>query len=81
MSRLGELLVRRGQLEPAALTKAVEEQRTHGGALPATPTAVDLAAASVTISGHAGEMLGYSIVGDDVNGGQRREQCDASPGG
>ncbi len=33
MSRLGELLVRRGQLEPAALTKAVEEQRAHGGAL------------------------------------------------
>ena len=40
----------------------------HGGALPATPTAVDLAAASFTISGHAGEMLGYTIVGDDVNG-------------
>src|SRR6185369_2690849 len=33
MSRLGELLVRRGQIAPAALTKAVEEQRTHGGAL------------------------------------------------
>jgi type IV pilus assembly protein PilB len=33
MSRLGELLVRRGQIAPAALTKAVEEQRAHGGAL------------------------------------------------
>ena len=40
----------------------------HGGALPATPTAVNLAGAAFTISGHAGEMLGYSIVGDDVNG-------------
>ncbi len=33
MSRLGELLVRRGQIAPSALNKAVEEQRTHGGAL------------------------------------------------
>ncbi|MBI3766936.1 MAG: type IV-A pilus assembly ATPase PilB [Deltaproteobacteria bacterium] len=33
MSRLGELLVRRGQIAPAALTRAVEEQRAHGGAL------------------------------------------------
>ena len=33
MSRLGELLVRRGQIEQSALTKAVEEQRAHGGAL------------------------------------------------
>ena len=33
MSRLGELLVRRGQIEPTALTRAVEEQRAHGGAL------------------------------------------------
>ena len=40
----------------------------HGGPLPATPTAVNLAAASFTITGHGGEMLGYSIVGDDVNG-------------
>ena len=40
----------------------------HGGTLPATPTAVNLADASFTISGHAGEMLGYTIVGDNVNG-------------
>jgi hypothetical protein len=40
----------------------------HSGALSPTPTALDLAAASFTITGHAGEMLGYSIVGNDVNG-------------
>ncbi len=33
MSRLGELLVRRGQIEQTALSKAVDEQRAHGGAL------------------------------------------------
>ena len=38
------------------------------GALPPTPTSLDPGAASFTISGHAGEMLGYAIVGDDVNG-------------
>ena len=32
-SRLGELLVRRGDLEPAQLTQAVEQQRQQGGAL------------------------------------------------
>jgi FG-GAP repeat len=40
----------------------------HGGALPASPTGVNLATASFRITGHAGEMLGYSIAGDDVNG-------------
>ena len=40
----------------------------HPGALPPTPTALDLAAASFTITGHGGEMLGYAIAGDDVNG-------------
>jgi hypothetical protein len=39
----------------------------HGGPLPASPTAVDLATASFTITGHASEMLGYAIVGNDVN--------------
>ena len=39
----------------------------HAGALPPTPTALDLGAASFTISGHAGEMLGFSITGDDIN--------------
>ena len=39
----------------------------HAGALPPTPTAIDLASASFTISGHAGEMLGFSIAGDDMN--------------
>ena len=38
------------------------------GQLSATPTALNPAAASFQISGHAGEMLGYSVVGDDVNG-------------
>jgi hypothetical protein len=38
------------------------------GALPGTPTSLDPAAASFEISGHAGEMLGYSVAGDDVNG-------------
>ena len=32
----------------------------HAGALPATPTALNLGDASFTISGHAGEMLGYT---------------------
>ena len=38
------------------------------GALPPTPTALNLASASFSITGHAGEMLGYTVVGDDVNG-------------
>jgi FG-GAP repeat protein len=37
------------------------------GALPPTPSALDPAAASFQITGHAGEMLGYTIAGDDVN--------------
>jgi hypothetical protein len=40
----------------------------HPGALSPTPTGLDLAAASFTITGHGGEMLGYAIAGDDVNG-------------
>jgi len=39
----------------------------HAGALPPTPTALNLSAASFTISGHAGEMLGFSIAGLDMN--------------
>jgi len=35
MSRLGDLLVRRGQLEPGQLERALTEQRTAGGALAA----------------------------------------------
>jgi type IV pilus assembly protein PilB len=34
MSRLGELLVRRGQIAADHLSRAIDEQRTHGGALP-----------------------------------------------
>ncbi len=40
----------------------------HAGALAPTPTALNLGAASFTITGHGGEMLGYAIAGDDVNG-------------
>ena len=39
----------------------------NGTPLPSTPTALDLANASFHINGHAGEMLGYTVVGDDVN--------------
>jgi len=34
MSRLGELLVRRGQIAADHLSRAIDEQRAHGGALP-----------------------------------------------
>ena len=40
----------------------------HAGTLAPTPTALNLGAASFTITGHGGEMLGYAIAGDDVNG-------------
>ena len=40
----------------------------HAGALSPTPTALNLASASFRISGHAGEMLGYTVAGNDVNG-------------
>ena len=33
MSRLGELLVRRGEIDAAHLGRAIDEQRAHGGAL------------------------------------------------
>ena len=39
----------------------------NGTPLPSTPTALDLADASFHINGHAGEMLGYTVVGNDVN--------------
>jgi hypothetical protein len=39
----------------------------QAGALAPTPTAIDLSAASFTITGHAGEMLGFAIAGEDVN--------------
>ena len=40
----------------------------HAGTLSPAPSALDLGAASFTITGHGGEMLGFAIVGDDVNG-------------
>ncbi|MDX6730941.1 MAG: hypothetical protein QOC54_889, partial [Baekduia sp.] len=51
----------------------------HGGALPASPTAVDLADASFRILGHGGEMLGYSIVGANVNGDGRADIVIGAP--
>jgi hypothetical protein len=51
----------------------------HAGALAPTPTALDLGAASFTISGHAGEMLGFSIVGDDVNGDHLNDIAIGAP--
>ena len=39
----------------------------HAGALSGTPTAINLANASFRITGHGGEMLGYTVVGNDVN--------------
>jgi FG-GAP repeat len=40
----------------------------HAGALPPTAAPLDLATASFRIIGHAGEMLGFAVAGDDVNG-------------
>ena len=51
----------------------------RAGALPPTPTALDLAAASFTITGHAGEMLGFSIAGDDVNGDHLNDIAIGAP--
>src|SRR3954449_2947064 len=39
----------------------------HAGALSGTPTAINLANASFRITGHGSEMLGYTVVGNDVN--------------
>ena len=51
----------------------------HGGALPSSPAAVNLATASFRITGHGGEMLGYSIAGDDVNGDGRADIAIGAP--
>jgi hypothetical protein len=39
----------------------------RAGQLAPTPTSLALSQAAFTITGHAGEMLGYKVVGDDVN--------------
>jgi hypothetical protein len=39
----------------------------HAGALSPTPTAVNVASASFTITGHGGELLGFSVTGGDFN--------------
>ena len=51
----------------------------HAGALGAGPTALNLGAASFTITGHAGEMLGYSIAGGDFNGDGRSDIAIGAP--
>ncbi len=51
----------------------------HGGALPSSPAAVNLANASFRITGHGGEMLGYSIAGDDVNDDGRADIAIGAP--
>ena len=51
----------------------------HPGALSPAPTALDLAAASFTITGHGGEMLGFAIAGDDVNGDGSTTSRSARP--
>ncbi|MEY2518177.1 MAG: hypothetical protein QOJ89_5541, partial [bacterium] len=51
----------------------------NGGALPTSPTALDLAGASFHITGHAGEMLGYSVAGNDVNDDGRADIVIGAP--
>jgi FG-GAP repeat len=51
----------------------------HAGALSGTPTALNLGAASFTITGHGGEMLGYAIAGDDVNADGRADIAIGAP--
>ena len=51
----------------------------HAGALPPTPTALNVANASFRILGHASEMLGYTVVGDDVNDDGRADIAIGAP--
>jgi FG-GAP repeat protein len=51
----------------------------HAGALPPVPGAINLATASFRINGHAGEMLGFSVVGDDVNDDGRADIAIGAP--
>ena len=51
----------------------------RAGAHPPAPAAVDLAAASFRVIGHAGEMLGFSVVGNDVNGDGRADIAIGAP--
>ena len=51
----------------------------HAGALPPTPTALNPASASYTITGHAGEMLGFSITGEDMNNDGRNDVVIGAP--
>ena len=51
----------------------------HAGALPPTPTALNPGSASYTITGHAGEMLGFSITGEDMNNDGRNDVVIGAP--
>ena len=51
------------------------------GALAPTPTAVNVASASFTITGHGGELLGFSVTGGDFNGDGRADIGIGAPMG
>ena len=51
------------------------------GALAPTPTAVNVASASFAITGHGGELLGFSVTGGDFNGDGRADIGIGAPMG
>jgi FG-GAP repeat len=53
----------------------------RAGALAPTPTALNVATASFTITGHGGELLGFSVTGGDFNGDGRDDIGIGAPMG
>ena len=51
----------------------------HAGALPPTPGALNVAQASYRITGHGGELLGFSVSGGDLNGDGRADIAIGAP--
>ena len=51
------------------------------GALAPNPTAVNVGAASFTITGHGGELLGFAVAGGDFNGDGRNDIGIGAPMG
>jgi hypothetical protein len=51
----------------------------RAGALPPTPTALNLGAASFRITGHGGELLGFAVSGGDLNGDGRPDVAIGAP--